>query len=46
MRSKRSTPISEEAGRCAERIGFFWLKNTHADLSFNGFGIRPDARSF
>ena len=41
MRGKRSTTISEEAERCAERMGFFWLKNAHANLSFDGFIFRP-----
>jgi len=41
MRGKRSTTISEEAERCAERMGFFWLKNTLPDLPFDGFTFRP-----
>jgi hypothetical protein len=41
MRGKRSTTIIEEAERCAEKMGFSWLKNTHADLPFDGFTFRP-----
>jgi len=43
MRGKRSTTISEEAERCAEKMGFRWQKNTLADLSFNGFTFRSAA---
>ena len=40
MRGKRSTTIIEEAERCAEKMGFSWLKNTRADLPFDGFIFR------
>jgi hypothetical protein len=41
MRGKRSTTLNEQAERCAERMGLFWLKNTLADLPFDGFAFRP-----
>jgi hypothetical protein len=40
MRGKRSTTLNEEAERCAEKMGFFWLKNTLPDLPFNAFTFR------
>lgn len=41
MRGKRSTTLNEQAERCAERMGFFWVKNSLADLPFDGFAFRP-----
>nr|WP_320162376.1 hypothetical protein [uncultured Methanoregula sp.] len=41
VRGKKPTTIIEEAGRCAERMGFCWLKNTLTDLPFDGFIFRP-----
>ena len=41
MRGPKPTTIIEEANRCAEKMGFRWLKNTLADLPFDGFIFRP-----
>lgn len=41
MRGKKPTTAIDEAERCAEKMGFFWLKNTLADLPFDGFIFRP-----
>jgi hypothetical protein len=41
MRGPKPTTIIEEANRCAEKMGFRWVKNTLADLPFDGFIFRP-----
>jgi hypothetical protein len=41
MRGKRSTTLNEEAECCAGKMGFRWLKNSLADLPFDGFTFRP-----
>jgi hypothetical protein len=40
MRGPKPTTIIQEAERCAEKMGFRWLKNTLADLPFDGFIFR------
>jgi hypothetical protein len=40
MRGPKPTTIIEEANRCAEKMGFRWVKNTFADLPFDGFIFR------
>ena len=41
MRGKKPTTAIEEAERCAEKMGYRWMKNTLADLPFDGFIFRP-----
>ncbi len=43
MRGKKPTTLNEEAERCAEKMGFFWVTNTLVELRFNGFIFRPSA---
>ena len=40
MRGPKPTTIMQEAESCAEKMGFRWLKNTLADLPFDGFIFR------
>jgi len=41
MRGRKPTSVTEEAERCAEKMGFRWLNNTLADLPFDAFIFRP-----
>jgi hypothetical protein len=41
MRGRKPTNAIEEAQCCAEKMGFRWVKNTAADLPFDGFIFRP-----
>jgi hypothetical protein len=41
MRGTKPTTAIEEAQRCAEKMGYHWVKNTVSDLPFDGFIFRP-----
>ena len=41
MRGIKPTTAIEEAQRCAEKMGYHWVKNTVSDLPFDGFIFRP-----
>lgn len=41
MRGIKPTTTIEEAQRCAEKMGYHWVKNTVSDLPFDGFIFRP-----
>jgi hypothetical protein len=41
MRGRKPTTAVEEAQRCAEKMGFRWVKNTVSELPFDGFIFRP-----
>ena len=41
MRGRKPTTAIEEAQCCAEKMGYRWVKNTAADLPFDGFIFRP-----
>ncbi len=40
MRGARPTKAIEEAQRCAEKMGFHWIKNTDPALRFDAFMFR------
>ena len=40
MRGARPTKAIEEAQRCAEKMGYHWIKNTDPALQFNAFIFR------
>ena len=40
MRGIKPTTAIEEAQRCAEKMGYRWVKNTVSDLPFDGFIFR------
>ena len=40
MRGARPTKAIEEAQRCAEKMGFHWIKNTVPALRFDAFMFR------
>ena len=40
MRGRKPTTTIEEAQCCAEKMGYRWVKNTAADLPFDGFIFR------
>jgi hypothetical protein len=40
MRGARPTKAIEEAQRCAEKMGFHWIKNTYLALRFDVFMFR------
>jgi hypothetical protein len=40
MRGKKPTTAIEEAERCAEKMGYRWMKNTLSNLPFDGFIFR------
>jgi hypothetical protein len=40
MRGAKPTTAVEEAQCCAEKMGYHWVKNSAADLPFDGFIIR------
>jgi hypothetical protein len=41
MRGRKPTTAIEEAQCCAEKMGYHWVKNTAANLPFDGFIFRP-----
>jgi hypothetical protein len=41
MRGIKPTTAIEEAQRCAEKMGYHWIKNTVSDLPFDGLIFRP-----
>jgi len=41
MRGRKPTTAIEEAQYCAEKMGYRWVKNTAAELPFDGFIFRP-----
>jgi hypothetical protein len=41
MRGRKPTTAIEEAQCCAEKMGYRWVKNTAAELPFDGFIFRP-----
>jgi hypothetical protein len=40
MRGRKPTTAIEEAQRCAEKMGYHWIKNTVKDLPFDAFMFR------
>jgi hypothetical protein len=43
MRGARPTKTIEEAQRCAEKMGYHWVKNTDPALQFDAFMFRQAA---
>jgi len=41
LRGARPTKAIEEAQRCAEKMGYLWIKNTNPVWQFDAFMFRP-----